>query len=439
MLHDRTEGSGTRVRSAVLPALLLLGAVSLAACAAEPETAPPTEAAGAAAGEHAGQDPAMGTAAEADPMEAAGRGMVHLTAEQERALGVTYTTVERMSASSEIRTVGRIEAPEQNIADITPKIEGFVERLFVATTGEPVRRGQTLLALYSPTLVAAQEELLTARRLAGRVDPAAGEAYRNAQSMLEAARRRLAYWDITDEQIRRLEETGEVTKTLTLSAPVNGIVLEKDVFQGQRVMPGMRLYRIADLSTMWVEGEVFERDLQFVEEGAQAHIEVQAYPGEHLMGIVSFVYPTVDVASRTNRVRVTVPNPGLRLKPGMFATVFFDVSAIVDDIAVPLQAVVVTGERNLVFVRDEEGMLSPREVVLGARAGDRVQILSGLAEGETIVASANFLVDAESRLAATGGAMPGMQHSGHGAAIDPAESDAQPDTSGAGGHEDHDD
>jgi len=369
-------------------------------------------------------------------MQPADRGMVHLTAEQERALGVTYTTVTRMSASSEIRTVGRIEAPEQNIADITPKIDGFVERLLVATTGEPVRRGQPLLSIYSPSLVAAQEELLTARRLVARIDPAAGEAYRNAESMLDAARRRLGYWDITPDQVERLEQTGEVTKTLTLVAPVNGIVLEKDVFEGQRVMPGMRLYRIADLSSVWVEGEVFERDLQFIETGAQAHIEVQAYPGEHVMGTVSFVYPMVDVSSRTNRVRVTVPNPGLRLKPGMFATVFFDVSAIRDAVAVPRQAVVVTGERNLVFVRDEQGMLSPREVVLGARAGEFVQILGGLEEGESIVTSANFLVDAESRLAATGGSMPGMQHAGHGSAIEPA---APPDTGGSGGHENHDD
>ena len=209
----------------------------------------------------------------------------------------------------EIRTVGRIDAPEGNIADITPKTDGFVEELLVATTGEAVRRGQPLLTIYSPALVAAQEELLTARRLAAQVDPAATEAWSSAQSMLEASRRRLAWWDITDEQIERLERTGEVTKTLRLVAPVSGIVLEKDVVEGQRVTPGTRLYRIADLSTVWVEGEVFERDLQFVEVGSQAHIEVTAYPGEHMMGAVSFVYPTVEIASRTNRVRVSVPNP----------------------------------------------------------------------------------------------------------------------------------
>jgi Cu(I)/Ag(I) efflux system membrane fusion protein len=361
------------------------------------------------------------SAAPAEDDTTATRGMVHLTAEQERALGVTYTNASRMTLTRTIRTVGQIEAPEPKIAEVTLKIEGFVERLYVNSTGETVRRGQSLLTLYSPALVAAQEELLTARRLAANVDSSAAEAWRSAQMMLDAARRRLSYWDITSEQIENLERTGEVTKTLTVVAPVSGIVLEKDVFEGQRVMPGMRLYQIADLSTVWVEGEVFEQDLKFVVEGSQAHIEVAAYPGEHLMGTVSFVYPTVEVESRTNRVRITVPNPGLRLKPGMYVTVFFDAEVVRDDIAVPLEAVVVTGERNIVFVRDEEGMLSPREVVLGARASDQVQILDGLIEGETIVASANFLVDAESRLAATGGEMPGMQHAGHGSAVEPVE------------------
>ena len=390
--------------------VLVLTAGALWACGGGSESA---EMPGMDAG-HAGHMPGMAAAPETDSMPAGGRGLVQLTSEQEQALGVTYATVERITAGREIRTVGRIDAPEGNIADITPKTDGFVEDLLVATTGEAVRRGQPLLTIYSPALVAAQEELLTARRLAAQVDPAATEAWSNAQSMLEASRRRLAWWDITDEQIERLEQTGEVTKTMRLVAPVSGIVLEKDVVEGQRVTPGTRLYRIADLSTVWVEGEVFEQDLQFVGVGSQAHIEVTAYPGEHMMGTVSFVYPTVEVASRTNRVRVSVPNPGLRFKPGMFATIFFEVTAIREALAVPLDAVVITGERNLVFVRDAAGPLVPNEVILGARAGDRVQILSGLEEGEVIVASANFLIDAESRLGATGSGMPGMQHAGHG-------------------------
>ena len=373
---------------------------------------------GMTAEEHAKMQ-AGGTQGEIDESGVPVREAVHLTAEQERALGVVYTTVARGELTRTIRAVGRIEAAETNIADVTPKIDGFVERLHVNTTGEAVRRGQPLLTLYSPMLVAAQEELLTAKRLAAQVDASAGEAYRNAQGMLEAARRRLAYWDITSEQIARVETTSEVTRTLTLVAPVNGIVLEKDVVEGQRVAPGMRLYRLADLSMVWVEGELFEQDLQFVQEGSQAHIEVAAYPGVHRMARVSFVYPTVDERSRTNRVRLTVSNSDLRLKPGMYATVYFDVRIGDDVIGVPMDAVVATGERNLVFHRHEDGSLHPHEIVLGARAGGLVQVLAGLEEGETIVASANFLVDAESRLAATGGSMPGMQHGEQGSVIEP--------------------
>jgi Cu(I)/Ag(I) efflux system membrane fusion protein len=165
-----------------------------------------------------------------------------------------------------------------------------------------------------------------------------------------------------------------------------------------------------DLTEVWVEGEVFERDLAQIQVGASAHIEVSAFPGDHMMGRVSFVYPIVDVDSRTNRVRVALPNPGMRLKPGMFATIFFDADIGEDELSVPSEAVVVTGERNLVFVHGADGSLEPREVVLGAQAGEYVQILSGVTEGEMIVAAANFLVDAESRLGTTGGMMPGMQH-----------------------------
>lgn len=338
------------------------------------------------------------------------RQAVHLTPAQERALGVIYATVSRETLQKTVRTVGTIQAPEQNVVDVVPKVDGFVERLHVATTGEVVRRGQPLLAIYSPMLVAAQEEFLTARRLVARVGDSPGEVATAARQTLEAARRRLAYWDITDAQVAALEERGEVTKTLTLMAPVGGIVLEKAVLEGQRVMPGQQLYRIADLSEVWVEGEVFEQDLVLVREGMPVHIEVAARPGEHLMGRVSFIHPTVDPVSRTNRVRLTVPNPGLLLKPGMFATIFIDAIVGRDVITVPRAAVVVTGTRNIVFVRDGEGMLQPREIVLGVRAADRVQVLGGLETGETIVASANFLVDAESRLAGSGGSMPGMQH-----------------------------
>ncbi len=301
----------TRI-SVVEVVVVVAAAVLTIGCGGEEQESPM---ASMSAEEHAKMQ-AGGTQGAMDSTGAALRQPVHLTADQERTIGVRYTTVQRQTLDRTIRTVGRIEPAEPKIADITLKIDGFVEELFVDYTGESVRRGQPLLTIYSPMLVAAQEELLTAVRMANR--PGAGEAWRSAQSMLEAARRRLAYWDITDEQIRRIEETGLVTKTLTLAAPFTGIVLEKDVVEGQRVMEGMRLYRLADLRELWVEGDVFEQDLRFVRVGASARIEVEAYPGEQLTGRVSFVYPTVrdDVFRCSDRSRRVGHSHGSRRRHG---------------------------------------------------------------------------------------------------------------------------
>lgn len=416
-----------RLAPAVMRLTLL--AIAFSACGGEPESDAPVMA------EMDHSQHQMGAGGATDSTGAMVREPVTLTAAQERALGVVYTQVSRSPLETTVRTVGQIEASEEGIAEVTPKIDGFVERLFVNTTGEAVRRGQALLTLYSPELVTAQQELLTAVRLRDRFAPGSGPARENAERMVEASRRRLDWWDISDAQVEQLLSSGEVTRTLNLMSPVSGVVLDKPVVQGQRVNAGERLYRIADLSEVWVEGDVFEKDIRFVTEGSVAHIEVAAYPGRHLMGRVSFVYPTVDRGSRTNRVRVTLPNPELDLKPGMFATIFFDVRIDDDAVVVPVEAVVVTGERNLVFVREPNGTLRPQEVVLGPSAGDRVEILQGLVPGEEIVASANFLVDAESRLAATGaGGMPGMQHGSHEM---PAPAPASVDPVDPSGH-DHD-
>jgi RND family efflux transporter MFP subunit len=389
----------------------LLGTLSvLAACARKPSAESmagpmtdmtPEEHARMSAGGNQGAMDSLGTMI---------RQPVHLTAADEKALGVVYTAVGRETLTKTVRTVGEILTPEPNVVDVTTKVEGFVDRLLVNATGENVRKGEPLLALYSPDLVAAQEEFLVALKLATRVDSTAGEAWRAARATLDAARRRLAWWDITAAQIDALERSGTVTRTMTLVAPADGIVLVKNVVQGQRVLAGERLYQIADLREVWVEGDVFEQDLPFVHVGSQAHIEIAAQPGAHLMGHVSFLYPTVDEQSRTNRVRLTVPNPGMRLKPGMFATIFFDAVIGRDIVTIPRDAVIVTGERNVVFVRGDDGTLRSREVLLGPRSEEKVQVLGGLVPGETIVASANFLVDAESRLASPGDNMPGMQH-----------------------------
>jgi membrane fusion protein, copper/silver efflux system len=371
--------------------MLAVGVVVAAGCRGKPEIDP-----------MAGMD--MTASADSGGAE---RAAVQLTTEQARAIGVTFAVVQRGPLVRAVRTVGQVVPAEPSLAEITTKIDGFVERLFVDATGSSVRRGQPLLTLYSPMLVAAQEELLAAKRLAASVDSGQAEAWRNGQTLLEAARRRLNYWDISAEQIERLERTGEVTKTLTLDAPFDGVVLEKMVVQGQAVMPGMKLYRIADLRAVWIEGAVFEQDLAFIRVGAPARAELTAYPGRMVGGRVSFVSPTVDAESRTGRVRVVFENPDGRLRPGMYATLFFDATIGRDVLSIPAEAVVMTGERNLAFVVGQGGALEPREIVVGARAGDRIQVLEGLAAGERLVASANFLVDAESRLA-TGAGMAGM-------------------------------
>ena len=345
------------------------------------------------------------SAASADTTK--GRQPVHLSSEQARAIGVRFTVVLRGPLSRSVRTVGQVVPAEPNLAEITPKIDGFVDRLFVDATGVPVRRGQPLLAIYSPMLVSAQQELLTALHLAQSVDSTAPEAWRNAQDLLAAARRRLEYWDISADQIGRLERTGDVTKTLTLVAPFDGVVIEKMVVAGQSVMPGMKLYRLANLSTVWVEGDVFEQDLALIHVGASVRVELAAYPGRALAGRVSFVLPVVDEQSRTARVRVVLANPHGLIKPGMYATLLFDATLGKGLLSLPAEAVVQTGERNLVFVVASDGSLEPREVTLGPRADGRIQVLSGVTEGQRVVASANFLVDAESRLG-SGAGMAGM-------------------------------
>lgn len=348
---------------------------------------------------------AMAMGAGADSV--AGRVPIRLTVDQARAIGVTYTAVTEGPLARTIRTIGQITPAEPNLADITSKVDGFADELFVDATGAPVRRGDPLLAIYSPMLVSGQQELLTAVRLAATTDSTDRETWRAAQDLVAAARRRLAYWDISAEQIERLERSGAVTKTLTLTAPFDGVVLEKLVVKGQAVTAGMKLYRLADLSTVWVEGDVFEQDLDVIRVGAVARVEVTAYPGRAFTGRVSFVSPVVDEQSRAGRVRIVVPNAGGLLKPGMYANLVLDASLGQTLLSLPAEAVVMTGERNLVFVVATDGTLEPRQVTLGARAGDRVVITRGLQAGDRVVASANFLVDAESRLM-NGGGMPGM-------------------------------
>jgi Cu(I)/Ag(I) efflux system membrane fusion protein len=287
-----------------------------------------------------------------------------------------------------------------------------VERLFVNFTGAPVRAGQPLLEVYSPALVTAQEELLLARKLHAEASEAGGKrAMENAQDLLDAARRRLAYWDIPEEDVQELEERGTITRTVVLPAPASGIVMEKNVVEGARITPGAELFQLADLTRVWVDAEVFEKDLSLVQVGQHGMVSLEAYPGEMFHGSVTYVYPTVSSPSRTGRIRLELQNPELKLKPGMYAQVELHGAPVQETLLVPRSAVLHTGERSLVFHRMDNGQLHPMEVVTGLSSGDQVQILSGLREGHVVVASATFLIDAESNLGAAMAGMAGMDHS----------------------------
>ena len=340
-----------------------------------------------------------------------GQGPVSLGAIQAQRIGVTYAPVTVGELAREIRTVGQVTYDETRVKTIAPKVDGWVERLYVDFTGQPVSIGQPLFAVYSPMLVQAQEELLLARRLTSDVASADGEARRNAEELLHSARRRLAYWDVPATDIARIEQSGEVQRTIVVRSSVGGTVVDKNVLAGQRIAAGDALYRVADLSTVWVDGEIYEQDLRAVRVGLAVTATFDAYPGESWRGTIAYVYPTVNPETRTARVRVSLANPALRLKPGMFATLRFAGTPRADVLTVPRTAVLSTGERHIVFVRRGDGRLEPHLVQIGGQTDERVEIVSGLTAGDTVVASATFLVDAESNLGTLMGGMgdmPGM-------------------------------
>lgn len=351
---------------------------------------------------------AAGPAPERAP--AASAQSVMLTDRDRNRIGVTFAEAIAGPLQREVRTVAQVTYDETRVATVALKVDGWVERLLVNETGQPVRRGETLLELYSPMVVSAEQELLVARRLSTELAGGTGTAQAGAGDLVESARRRLGYWDVPASEIARLERTGEAGRTVAFAAPVSGVVVEKFVLAGQRVMAGEPLYKIADLGRVWLEGEVFEPDLAAARLGLAVTAEFPAMPGSSRTGHITYVYPTLNPETRTGRIRVELPNADHALKPGMYATIRFK-SPTRTMLSVPRSAVLATGERNIVFVEDNSGMFTPREVRLGTSTDDRVEILSGIAAGERVVASGTFLLDAESNLGtALGGMgnMPGM-------------------------------
>ncbi len=333
---------------------------------------------------------------------------VMLSAEQARRIGVTFAAVELATLQPEVRTVAVVTADETKVRTVTLKFDGWIDRLFVNTTGSEVRAGDPLLSTYAPMLVSGEQELILAAKLVRDVAGADSVTRANAVEMRAAARQRLLNWDVPASEVERVERTGDVPKSLVIRAPYSGVIMDKPVVAGQRVMAGEPLYRVVDLSVVWVEGEVFERDLPIVRVGELVEVELQAFPGVLKSGRIIFMQPTVSIDTRTVRVRVVLDNANGLLKPGMYATLHIRGAASVAVLQVPRSAVLSTGTRDLVFVKRADGQLEPRDVVLGLATDNRVEIKRGVRAGETVVASATFLVDAESNLGSALGGMGGM-------------------------------
>lgn len=327
-------------------------------------------------------------------------GPVRLDADAARRIGVTFAVAMLDSLSPLLRATGQLTWDETRVRVVAPRFDGWIERLQADFTGREVRAGEPLLHIYSPMLVAAQEELLLAARLARDVAGGGDEARRNAADLLASGRRRLLFWDIPAAEIDHVLETGTVTRTFTLRSPTDGVIIEKAVLAGQRVMSGETLFRVADLGAIWVEAQIFERDIGEVRMGTRAEVEVAAYPGERWSGTVTYLYPSIDAVSRTARMRVELRNPGRRLKPGMYATIRLRGATRPHVVTIPRTAVLATGERVIAFVKRADGQLEPREIRTGLATDDRIEVLSGIAVGDTVVASATFLIDGESNLGA---------------------------------------
>ncbi len=350
-------------------------------------------------------------------MQEVAAGTIQITPERQQLIGVKIGTVETRPLEKVIRAVGTIDYDEKRIAMVSVKVGGWVEDLYVDFTGRYVRKGEPLLSIYSPELVSTQEEYLMAlsakKSLAKSSIP---EVAGSGDSLVESARRRLKLWDVTDEEIRKLEESGKAKRTITFYAPLSGFVMEKSVYKGMNVMPGTTLYKLADLFVVWIYADIYEYELPYIRLGQEAAIQLTALPGETFKGKAIYIYPALDPTTRTARVRFSLPNPHGKLKPEMFANVEIKVP-LGKKLAIPDGAVIDTGLRQVAIVDRGAGFFEPREIKVGAKVDNYYEVISGLKAGERVVTSANFLIDSESQLKeALGGmaGMPGMEHGGHG-------------------------
>ena len=332
-------------------------------------------------------------------------------------IGVKTMMVEKQPLKRTVRAVGRVDYDETRIMDVNSKIAGWVEQLYVDYTGQWVEKGQPLLALYSPELVAAQEEYLTALDYAERMrDGAVREVSQSADDLLAAARQRLLYWDISVEQIAELEKTRQVGRTMPILAPRSGIVTHKDVLEGAYIRSGQHLYRIADLSVVWIYADVYEYEMPWISKGQRAEVSLSYLPGEQFGGKVDYIFPFMNEKTRTVQVRMIFDNADGALKPDMYADVVIRPELGREGIVIPVQTVIHSGTRRVVVMAHGDGRFEPREIHTGVETEDGYEVLRGLNPGEEIVTAAQFLIDSESNLKAALAGMRGdpVKHGGHG-------------------------
>jgi RND family efflux transporter MFP subunit len=335
-------------------------------------------------------------------------GTVQITPEKQQLIGVKYEQVELGGGSRTIRAVGKVAIDETRIGHVHTKVEGWIDKVFVDFTGKLVKKGQPMLTIYSPDMLASQRELLLAAKAKTIMrDSALPSGFDQSESLLQATRRRLELWDLSEAQIDQVLRTGEPIKNITVYSPMTGYITDRKAFPQVKVLPDTDLYTIVDLSRVWIMADVFEYEAPNIHVGETARVSLQALPGKSFTARIDYVQPEVDPMTRTLKVRLNMDNPGVMLKPDMYADIEFRVN-IPSKLTVPADAVLNAGERKTVFVDRGNGYFEPRQVKTGEREGDRIQILSGLSQGERIVTSGNFLIDSESQMKAAASGMGGM-------------------------------
>src|SRR5215472_632007 len=332
---------------------------------------------------------------------------VQLSPQKLQSIGVKTSEVGRKIVADEIRATGNVAVDETRLAYVQTRFSGYIQKVFADATYQYVKKGQPLFTIYSPDLVATEREYLVAKQNQQRVaqSTVSGVAA-SATSVLDATTERLKQWGVSQKEIARLESSGQVQQEIEVDSPVSGFITERNALPSVAVQPEMRLYTIADLSTVWVQAQVFQNDLGRIKVGDAATLTVDTFPGRSFSGRVNFIYPQLDMDTRTAKVRIVFSNPDLQLKPGMFVNVSLKVP-MGRKLVIPASAVLQSGSRQIAFIDRGDGYLEPREVELGARLGDDFVVLKGVKEGEKIVTSANFLIDSESQLqAALGSFVP---------------------------------